>query len=210
MIKYILGWLNNIFNPSTSLIVLIDNKSRISRKSKIWRFCKIYKSTISSYSYIGPNSKVVFASIGKFCSIAGNCTIGVGKHSLENISTSPIFTSKINGTGYSWTKIIPNNEYQKIIIGNDVWIGTNVTIIGGITIGDGAIIGAGAIVTKDIPPYAIAVGVPAKVIKYRFEKPLINKLLEIQWWNKTENQLKNSISLFQNSKLNISELEKIK
>jgi acetyltransferase-like isoleucine patch superfamily enzyme len=82
-------------------------------------------------------------------------------------------------------------ESKRTIIGNDVFIGANVTVLDGIIIGNGAVVGAGAIVTKNIPPYAIAVGVPAKVIRYRFEKDLITKLQKIEWWNFNEEKLQN-------------------
>ena len=84
-------------------------------------------------------------------------------------------------------------------IGNDVWIGANAMILGGITIGDGAIIGAGAVVTKDIPPYAIVGGIPARIIRYRFPNDVINALLSSQWWNLSENILKSNIKVFQSN-----------
>jgi len=77
------------------------------------------------------------------------------------------------------------------VLGNDVWIGANTLIMGGIKVGDGAIIGAGAVVTKDIPAYAIAVGCPAKVIRYRFDEPTIGRLLALQWWNKPDQEIRN-------------------
>ena len=91
-------------------------------------------------------------------------------------------------------KIIPNiNSQNPINIGNDVWIGTNAIVMDGVKINDGAIIGAGAIVTKEIPPYAIAVGVPAKVIKYRFSQEIIDKLMELRWWDYPEDFIVNEL-----------------
>ncbi len=84
------------------------------------------------------------------------------------------------------------------IIGNDVWIGSNVLIIGGIKIGDGAIVAAGAVVTKDVPPYAIVGGIPARIIRFRFDKEQINKLLELKWWNKDDDWLIKNNYLFCN------------
>ena len=94
-------------------------------------------------------------------------------------------------------------------IGNDVWIATHVIIKDGITIGDGAIIGAGAVVVKDVPPYAVVGGVPAKVIKYRFEQSIINKLLVLQWWNASDEKLKNSVSYFQSEYVTIEMLNEL-
>ena len=79
---------------------------------------------------------------------------------------------------------------KKVTIGNDVWIGIKATIMPNITIGDGAVIGANAVVTKDVPPYAVVVGVPAKIIKYRFDEEIIKDLLELKWWNYSESFIK--------------------
>lgn len=119
-------------------------------------------------------------TIGKFCSIAEGVTIMLGgEHRTDWITTYP-FNALVNELseikGHPATK-------GDIIIGNDVWIAGGAKIMSGVTIGDGAVIGANALVTKDIPPYAICGGVPAKVIRYRFDKRTIKKLLEIQWWN---------------------------
>lgn len=123
--------------------------------------------------------------IGKYCSIAKDVVIVLGAgHNTKVITTYPFFTLrnlrgklKINRKN-SGLKPDPN-----VTIGNDVWIGYGVTILGGVTVGDGAVLGAKALVVKDVPPYAIVGGTPAKVIKYRFEPDEIEKLLESEWWN---------------------------
>ena len=181
--KYLLGLIKNLLNGRVSFFALVDTKSKISKNAKLNWGVKFYDSNIDSYSYVGPRSEIICTDIGKFCSIADNCSIGLPAHSIKNISTSPIFTTQKNGTGSSWISSSTFQEYDRVIIGNDVWIGTKVIIMGGVRIGDGAIIGAGSIVTKDIPDYAIAVGAPAKVIKYRFDRPIIEKLIEMEWWN---------------------------
>jgi acetyltransferase-like isoleucine patch superfamily enzyme len=117
--------------------------------------------------------------IGKYCSIASNVFIfGGGEHNTELISTFPFKNFFQN------FEIDPNVTTKgPVIIGNDVWIGTNAIILSGISIGDGAVIGAGSVVTKDVPPYTIVAGNPAKIIKYRFTDDQIKKLLKISWWN---------------------------
>lgn len=173
--------------------------SIVSDKAKVWAHCKLFHTSVGDYSYIGPNSRLVYTHIGKFCSIAGNVYVGMGKHSLNYISTSSLFTAEINGTRRSWVKNTVYEEYERVTIGNDVWIGARAMIIGGIKVGDGAVIGAGAIVTKDIPPYAVVAGVPAKVIRYRFSQEQIDALLAHPWWNLPEEQLRERIELFQSS-----------
>lgn len=211
MIKYIFGFLKYLFYKKISKLSLITSDSDISPKSKINRFSKIYSSSISDYSYLGVKSQVVNTTIGKYCSISGDCNIGLAAHSLRNISTSPIFTEKNNGTGFSWiSEDYINPIVNRVEIGNDVWIGARVIIIGKVNIlkiGDGAIIGAGSVVTKDVPPYSIVAGVPAKIIRYRFNPDIIEKLLELKWWNLKEEELKEKISFFQNDDLTLNLLD---
>lgn len=206
MLKYLLGLLKNLFNPAVSLGAMVDNLSVIDKKAKIYCNAKVFNSSISAYSYLAGHSSLVYASVGKFCSIGHNSIIGLGHHTLNNLSTSPIFTERINGTGYCWTDKQNVYPYKKVIVGNDVWIGARVMVVGGVTIGNGAVIAAGAVVTKDVPAYAVVGGVPAKIIKYRFPEPVIKKLKEIQWWNLPEDVLKENISLFQKDDFSVSEL----
>ncbi|WP_244153800.1 CatB-related O-acetyltransferase [Flavobacterium xinjiangense] len=136
------------------------------------------------------NSSISYATIGKFCSIGPNMVCGWGIHPLQGISTSPVFYSTLKQVGYTYAEANLVDERKPITIGNDVFIGANVTILDGVTIGDGAVIGAGAVVNIDIPAYAVAVGCPIKIIKYRFSDDIIKKLLQLQWWNKEDDYLK--------------------
>lgn len=187
--------IKSIFLKSLSFSSRIEY-SEISRKAKIWGKCKVYYSKVDDFSYVGRNSRVIHAQIGKFCSIAGNCIIGMGSHPLNMISTSPIFTSLRNGTGYSWTRHDIFEEYKDVIIDNDVWIGQKAMIMGGVHIGNGAVVGAGSVVTNDVPPYAIVGGVPARIIRYRFSEEIINNLEETKWWNLDDSELRGKLDLF--------------
>ena len=139
-----------------------------------------------SYTYVSYNSKISNTVIGKFCSIGPNFIAGWGIHPTHGISTHPMFYSTKKQNGMTLSTDNKFKEQAPIKIGNDVFIGMNTIVLDGVEIGDGAIIGAGAVVTKDIPPYAIAVGNPIKVIKYRFEDPTIDNILKIKWWEKEE------------------------
>ncbi len=130
-------------------------------------------SQIGEYTYVGYQCVITKATIGRYCSIGDHVTIGPGEHSLTSISTS---------------HFIGMNDYAMLTskpcsIGNDVWIGTDAIILRGIEIGDGAVIGANSVVTKNIPPFAIAVGSPARIIKYRFNEDVQKKISEIRWWD---------------------------
>lgn len=146
--------------------------------------------SIDKYSYLSKNCTIHGTSIGSFCSIGPNLMCGWGIHPTRTLSTHPMFysTNKQNGTTLS--SIDKVEEHKHITIGNDVFIGMNVVILDGVTIGDGAIIGAGSVVSKDIPPYAIAVGNPIQIIKYRFDSDKIQSLLKIKWWNFDLDELK--------------------
>jgi acetyltransferase-like isoleucine patch superfamily enzyme len=144
------------------------------------------KVTIFDFSYISNGSTLSNVEIGKFCSIGPNIQIGLGPHpSRIFVSTYPAFYSA-NNEGCR-LKFRNNKIFDDLIpktcIGNDVWIGANAIIPGGIQIGTGAIVAAGAVVVKDVPPYAIVGGSPAKIIRYRFTEEQIKSLLESAWWD---------------------------
>jgi len=177
---------NSLYQNIISETVNIDSPAHISY------------STIGDYSYISVNSWISQTEIGKFCSIGPNLLCGWGIHPTNGISTSPMFYSTMQQNGTTLSKVDKIKERKPIIIGNDVFIGANVTILDGITIGDGAVIGAGAVVSKDIPPYAIAVGSPIQIIKYRFNDEQIDALLKIKWWNFNKDKLNDVEKMFFN------------
>ena len=190
-------YLDNLHNHDNEYnLISCANNSEISEKSKLYPLFHILDSKIGDYTYIAMNSFISMTEIGKFCSIGPNLLCGWGIHPTNGISTSPMFysTRKQNGMTLSNTDKVA--ERKTIIIGNDVFIGANVTILDGVTIGDGAVIGAGSVVSKDIPPYAVAVGCPIKIIRYRFDEEKIKALRKIEWWNFDEKKLKEVESYF--------------
>lgn len=151
-------------------------------KNSIGENVDIHNSSIGNYSYVSRNSNIHNSKIGNFCSIGPNVTMGFGDHPTKFLSTSPVFYENCMRFDLFSKEMIYNGK-ARVIIENDVWIGANVFIKNGVSIKNGAIIGAGAVVLSDIPEYAIAVGVPAKVIKMRFEQHRIQQLLKMKWWD---------------------------
>jgi acetyltransferase-like isoleucine patch superfamily enzyme len=160
--------------------VQVDKRTKLTNKSFIGRFSYIGKATIMGDIHIG-----------RFCSIANGFSYYAGDHDMKSLTTHPfIYSDDMFGQypGYKDIKYKQNIKYQdaefgSLKIGNDCWLGADVTVLKGCsTIGDGAIIGARSVVTKDVPPYSISVGGPAKVIKFRFDEGIVARLLRVKWW----------------------------
>lgn len=149
----------------------------------------INDSTIGDYSYTGINTTMNFTKMGKFCSIARNVDLGGFNHDYHKFTTMPMFRMQQMKRGDK--PVTKHEEYCHI--GNDVWIAAGAQVLHKVSIGDGAIVGGGAVVTKDVPPYAIVAGVPARIIKYRFDEKTICELLKIKWWDWPENVLQEHI-----------------
>lgn len=200
LFRYFKNFTNNIINFFEALLRIecIDwshavrraERSLIDKSVVLEGNFDLLEMSIDFGSYLGKNSNVSYTSIGKFCSIGPNFLCGRGIHPTNGISTSPAFYSTKKQNRFTYSSQDKISERELIRIGNDVFIGSNVTVLDGVTIGDGAIIGAGAVVSKNIPPYAIAVGCPIKIIKYRFSAEIIDELLKVQWWNQNEEVFK--------------------
>ncbi|MEE1125136.1 MAG: CatB-related O-acetyltransferase [Acutalibacteraceae bacterium] len=175
--------------------------SSLGNEVHIQREAMMYSTVVGDYTYTGRNFTAWHSKIGKFCSISWNVSIGGANHDYERVTTHAFLYSNdydfLNGrTGY-------NRFEDECVIGNDVWIAANACICRGVVIGDGAVIGAGAVVTKNVEPYTIVAGVPAKPIKKRFSNDIINILLESQWWNLPSQVIRDNFELF-NSKPDIN------
>ncbi|UXU65318.1 CatB-related O-acetyltransferase [Staphylococcus agnetis] len=154
------------------------------------RLCKIRNCHFGKYSYVGFESDFNNVEIGHYCSISSNVKMGLGKHPTHLFSSSPVFYSNNNPFGLTSAYLKFDDQPQRTIIKNDVWIGANVVVKDGVTIGDGAVVATGAVVTKDVEPYTIVGGVPAQFVKKRFDDETIKKLQESQWWLKAHTELK--------------------
>lgn len=154
----------------------------------------IVGSSIGNYTYTGANTVIKKAEIGKFCSISWNVSITGNQHDYRGISTHPF--TRLPSFGFIEEGEGRELDSETVLIGNDVWIGMNTCILPGVKIASGSIIGAGAVVTKDVPPYAIVVGNPAKVLKYRFSEDIIGKLMDIRWWDWSSEDIQNNLTLF--------------
>ncbi len=164
-------------------------KSKLDHTVAILSGTRIYWSTIGKYTYVSDQCWIINSAVGSFCSIAGKVIIGGGGHPLNFVSTSPVFYSRRNILKTCFSEV-NFEEYRRTLIGNDVWIGSNAFIKGGVSIGHGAVIGAYSVVTKDIKPYSIVAGNPAKLIRMRFDDTTIEKLIKSEWWNYNNDILK--------------------
>ena len=174
------------------------SNSFIHKTAKINSGGTIVNSTVGRYSYTGYRCEIINTTIGNFCSIASNVCIGAAEHPTDWVSTSPVFqNTKNSGPHKRFSKLLVP-QGKKTIIGNDVWIGHGAMVKAGCIIGDGAVIGAGAVVTKDVPPFSIVGGVPAHVLKQRFNDEQISHLLNIQWWHFSDEKLK-KVSQYMNN-----------
>lgn len=135
-------------------------------------------SGIGSYTYIGRNTHITKTKIGRYCSIANNVSIGQGEHPIDKISTSAKFYDN------PW-EILTKTDCT---IESDVWIGVDAIVLRGVKVGVGAVIAANTVVTKDVPPYGVMVGAPARLIRYRFNEEQRSLILESRWWEKSREE----------------------
>jgi acetyltransferase-like isoleucine patch superfamily enzyme len=184
--------------------VTVDLFTMVAPYVTVGSHCNIASSSIGQGTYLAEFSTVRHTRVGRFCSIADNVRTGNGSHPTRTfVSTHPAFFSPLKQAGFAFVdkqlfEEMPRakNSSYVVEIGNDVWIGSGVRVLDGVRIGDGAIVGAGAVVTKDIEPYAIYAGVPARRVRFRFSPEVISFLVEFSWWNRDFTWLEENAQYF--------------
>ncbi len=169
----------------------IVHPSAVLRNAKLGRFTEIKErvafsdSELGDYSYIERNADAIYSRVGKFCAIAANARINALEHPIGRVSQHKM-TYRANEYflgGKLDSEFRDHRQNQRVEIGHDVWVGHGAVIMPGLKIGHGAVIAAGAVVTRDVEPYAIVAGVPAKFLKWRFDQVAAQRLIALSWWD---------------------------
>jgi len=181
--------------------------SKIDKTSKIEAGCSLVRVKMDKHSFCGYDCEIMNCDIGSFCSIANQVVIGGARHPMEWVSTSPVFSSRRDSVKKKFS-MHDKGDTPRTFIGNDVWIGEKALIKSGIRVGHGAVIGMGSVVTKDVSPYSIVAGCPAKVIRKRFDEQMIAELLIIKWWDFEEKRLSKYAKYITSPEDFIREIEK--
>ncbi|WP_019401544.1 MULTISPECIES: DapH/DapD/GlmU-related protein [unclassified Chelatococcus] len=173
-------------HPTASVL-----RSTLGRYTEVGARTSLVETTLGDYSYIVNDGDVIYTTIGKFCSIAAQVRLNPGNHPMWRASqshftyrASAYFEGEEDESGFfDWRRA------QPVTLGHDVWIGHGVTVMPGVTIGTGAVVGSGAVVTKDVAPYAIVAGVPARPIRPRFPAAVAERLMALAWWDWSHERL---------------------
>jgi acetyltransferase-like isoleucine patch superfamily enzyme len=182
--------------------------SKVHKTAKIEAGSSVCHSVIDCYSFCGYDCDLYYAEIGRFTSIASGVVIGGARHPMQWLSMSPVF---YEGRDSIKKKFFEHKRDKDpiTVIGHDVWIGRAAIILSGVQVGNGAVVGAGAVVTKNVPPYAVVAGNPARLIRYRFTAELIASMEQMKWWNRDDETLEKLAIHVRDPQKFIAELRRI-
>jgi phosphonate metabolism protein (transferase hexapeptide repeat family) len=171
--------------------------SRFGRWCEVGARSQVAESCFGDYAYVANDSDIIYSEIGRFCSIASQVRINPGNHPLERVALNHFtYRSSAYGLGGDDAAFFEWRRGHRVTLGPDVWIGHGAILLPGVTIGAGAAIGAGAVVTKDVPAFAIVVGVPGRVLRARFAPEVVASLLRIAWWDWPDERLSEALQDF--------------
>jgi acetyltransferase-like isoleucine patch superfamily enzyme len=170
----------------------IDSEAEFDGRSSLGAGALVLGCAVGRWTYFGERALAIYTDIGAFCSIAPHAVIGGGRHPTRGrVTTSPLFYSTIHNPWGSFAGSVPrDDELPRTHVGNDVWIGYSAVVLPGVRVGDGAVVGAGAVVTRDVEPYAVVAGVPARKLRSRFGDDDVRWLLLHRWWHWPEARLR--------------------
>jgi len=176
----------------------VAERTQFGRMNTLSNFARLDRVTMGDMSYVSRGTRITNAAIGKFTCIGPESLIGLGRHPTESfVSSHPAFYSLLAQSQLTFVAEQKFEEFLPITIGNDVWIGARTTVLDGAEICDGAIVAAGSVVSGTIRPYAIVGGVPARVIRYRFDEGTVAELLESRWWDMSFEVLRENSKAFE-------------
>lgn len=182
----VLSWL--LFKLFKKLRLCAVKGSQVHPTSKLESGTTFYSSKMDRHSFCGYDCDICGADIGSFTSIATGVVIGGGRHPMEWVGMSPVFYEGRDSVKEKFSTH-RRDPMKRVVIGHDAWIGRSAIVLPGVVIGNGAVVGAGAVVTKSVPPYAIVAGNPARLIRYRFDESVVERLIASRWWTLSDEQL---------------------
>lgn len=170
----------------------------------------IQDSRIGRFTYTGENTTIRGARIGRFCSISWNVSIGGKDHDVDMVTNSSLWAFRnMDGIKQDSGNFIYGTNHGDCTIGSDVWIATSAVVLRDVVVGHGSIIGAGAVVTRNVDPYTIVAGVPARTIRNRFDEKIARALLELQWWDWPVDLIRKNVDLIYNTKVDLDVIRRL-
>lgn len=191
-------------HKNISWLAFWDKATEIPDELYLAPFARLMNCKVGKYTRIKPGCVFKNVTIGKYCSFANDVMIGLGQHPTYLLSTNSVFYKE--GITGKFATSIDYDEEPRTYVGNDVWIGNGAVVMDGVHIHDGAIVASRAVVTKDVPAYAVVGGVPAKVLKYRFNQDIIQELLDLKWWNKSDEEIQAALPIFTEKDVTVEKL----